>query len=98
MAKRTMKDVCIDISGLDKTALLRDLYNAATLYEGSDGAEMTKAEAEEIWHTATSSPHIHGVVRGRVLKIDLSGELLDPRWYDRHNGKGKCAEVVDALR
>jgi len=93
-----MKDIEINIAGIDKAKLLRDLYNAAAHFSGSDPNEMTLSEAQDIWHASPTAPHIYDVVRGRVLKVDLMGEGLDPRWYDRHNGSGKCGEVVAALR
>ncbi len=35
---------------------------------------------------------------GRVMKIDLSGDELDPRLYDRDLGQGAAERTIDALR
>jgi len=35
---------------------------------------------------------------GRVLKVDISGDTLDPWGYDRDLGEGHGAEVVARLR
>jgi hypothetical protein len=33
-------------------------------------------------------------VDGRCLKIDLRGDALDPRLYDRDNGEGAAARAL----
>jgi hypothetical protein len=35
---------------------------------------------------------------GRPLKVDIGGDELDPRLYDRDAGTGRCARVVASLR
>jgi len=35
---------------------------------------------------------------GRVMKVDLSSDELDPWLYDRDNGQGAAARMINALR
>jgi hypothetical protein len=38
-------------------------------------------------------------LNGRVLKLDLRDDAeFDPRLYDRDNGEGKAARVIENLR
>ena len=37
-------------------------------------------------------------LRGRVLKVDLSGDTFSSRLYDRDNGPGAAEEVIQQLR
>lgn len=37
-------------------------------------------------------------LHGRVMKVDIGGPTLDPWLYDRDNGAGAAAAVVDMLR
>jgi len=36
-------------------------------------------------------------LKGRVMKIDLSGNELDPGLYDRDNGPGAAQRAIDTL-
>ena len=45
------------------------------------------------------SPQIYfDYVKGRVMKVDLSGDEFSPRLYDRDNGQGAAEGVINALR
>ena len=37
-------------------------------------------------------------LEGRVMKIDLSGDTVDPRGYDRDNGQGAVQKVITAIK
>lgn len=91
----------IDITGLDKAVILAALYNAAkpqglgVLHYTPD--DMTRAEAAKI--VANTELQLYfDYIKGRVLKVDLSADMLDPRWYDRDNGAGATARVVASIR
>jgi hypothetical protein len=105
-----MEDGEISIAGLDKAELLAALYNAARTMswgwlQASDGP-MTKEQAQELidkgkWHDVveSSSKKLYfDYVKGRPLKIDISGDVLRTRLYDRDQGDGVAAEVVEKLR
>lgn len=54
---------------------------------------MTTNEAEDLLKEQTYFDYLHG----RVMKVGLSGDTLDPRLYDRDNGKGAAlAALVNA--
>lgn len=88
----------IDIKGINKAKLLAALYNNShpqgmgfTQYIPKD---MTEQEAE----TLLTKQSYFDYLKGRVMKIDLSEDVLDPWGYDRDNGEGAVARIVDGLR
>ncbi len=34
---------------------------------------------------------------GRVMKVDISGDELQTRWFDRDNGEGAAERAINAL-
>ena len=36
-------------------------------------------------------------LKGRVMKVDLSGDELDPWLYDRDNGQGAAQKAIDSI-
>lgn len=90
----------VDITGLDKAAVLAALYNASKPqgmgFMHYDPKPMTTEEAAKI--LADGSPYFD-YLKGRVMKIDLKSDTaLEERLYDRDNGTGKAAFVIDELR
>ena len=73
--------------------MLAALYNASKPqgmgFMHYDSKPMTRQEAEALLEKATYFDYL----KGRVMKVDLSGDELDPRLYDRDNGQGaaECA-------
>ena len=89
----------INISKMDKIEVFRALYNKAKTqgmgifqFEPSD---MSREEAESIFNQ--SNDKYFDYVKGRVMKVDLSGDILDTRLYDRDNGEGKAQMVIEIL-
>ena len=88
----------IDITGVDKAELLAALYNKTYpqglgLIQATPG-DMTKIEAAVILDRGdTYFDYLHG----RVMKVDLSGDTLDPWGFDRDNYDGAVADVVASL-
>lgn len=87
----------IDISKLSKAEVLRRLYNRS----GPQGMgivhykpePMTLEQAQVI---VDKVPSLYfDYVQGRVMKVDLSGDQLNPRLYDRDNGEGAAAAALD---
>lgn len=37
-------------------------------------------------------------LKGRVMKVRIEGDELNPRLYDRDNGQGAAARVIEHLR
>lgn len=88
----------ISLEGLDKAAVLAALYNASKPlglgFLHFTPEPMTIEEARELLKKRTYFDYL----KGRVMKIDLSGETLDPRPYDRDNGDGgRAATVIASL-
>lgn len=85
----------IDISKINKAQLLAALYNASkpqgTGLFAFDPAPMQQSEAIEL----LKKQKYFDYLKGRVMKIDLSGNELDPWLYDRDNGQGAAQRVVD---
>lgn len=88
----------INIAGMDKATILAALYNNAGPqgrgYLVAQQGDMTIEQARALLERGTSFDYI----QGRVLKVRLSGDTFDPWLYDRDNGEGKAARVIDALR
>lgn len=58
------------------------------------GGDLTVEEARMI---LASQPNID-YVRGRVIKVNLSGESFDPFLYDRDNGQGAAASAIESMK
>lgn len=88
----------IDITNLNKAAILAALYNASRPlglgYLHYTPEDMTTEEAAALLRRQTYFDYL----KGRVMKIDLSGNTLDPQLYDRDNGQdaAECA-IMNAL-
>jgi len=54
---------------------------------------MTTEEAASLLESHTYFDYL----KGRVMKVDLSGDELDPWLYDRDNGHGAAKRVIDSL-
>lgn len=93
----------IDISGLDKAAVLAALFNASApqglgfLQSGRGPQTMTTAVAKGF---IDQQGNLHfDYVLGRPLKCNLDGDEFDPWGYDRDNGgEGTAKKVIDRLR
>lgn len=87
----------IDISNYDRADVLRVLYNNAKVqgmgflqYEPGD---MTYAEAVQY----LAARKYFDYLSGRVMKVDLSSDELDPQLYDRDNGDGAAQSAISVL-
>jgi len=89
----------ISLKGCDRSAVLAALYNRARpLGLGLihyTPEPMTVDEARRLLDNP--GPHYFDYVKGRVLKVDLSGDTLDPSLYDRDNGPGAAREALAHL-
>ncbi len=87
----------ISITGMSKADVLAGLYNASKpLGMGvtqSDPSEMSTAEAEETLQRTSNFDYL----KGRVMKVDLSGDEFEEWLYDRDNGPGAAQRVIDNL-
>lgn len=87
----------IDISKLDKGEVLAALYNNSKPqglgFLHHDSAKMDKSEANDLLAEGTYFDYL----KGRVMKVDLRGDELDPRLYDRDNGEGAALRALSHL-
>ncbi len=102
----------VDISGLDKAAVLAVLFNASApggmgfLQAGRGPSVMTVEDAQQIIEGGGSpDPGFpHGNLRydylfGRPLKVNLEGDEFNPWGFDRDNGGAGTAQwLIDELR
>lgn len=99
-----MSDTQNDISKLQKCDVLAALYNRSKpLGFGLahfTPEDMTTEQAQKIIDEMKSDgyPLNFDYLKGRVMKVDLSGDAVDTRLYDRDNGAGVGAGVIDGLR
>ena len=88
----------MDISRFDKADVLRVLYNRAQT-QGMGilhytPESMTKAEAQKMLDEGQT---YFEYVNGRVMKVDLEGDDLDTRLFNRDNGQDAAENALDAL-
>ena len=85
----------INISNRNKAEVLAMLYNKAKpqglgLIHFTP-EHMTTKEAQEI---LDSGQTYFDYVKGRVMKVDLSGDTFSPCLYDRDNGEGSALRAI----
>ena len=86
----------IDISNKNKARVLMALYEGAKVqgmgFLRHDSNPMRYTEAVDLLKNQTFFDY-H---KGRVIKVDLSGDEFDPWGYDRDNGTGAAQRRVDS--
>lgn len=103
----------IDISGLEKAAVLMALFNASRqqgmgFMDASGRGQMTIEDARDViagreasatdWHRSKGRVYDWDYLRGRVMKVCIDGDAFDPWLFDRDNGKGAAKRAIDAIR
>lgn len=88
----------LNIAGINKADLLVALYNNSRTqglgFLSAKPGDMRREEAAELLRGTQDFDYLHG----RVMKVNLSKDEFDPRWYDRDLGQGAAQRVVEALR
>jgi hypothetical protein len=88
----------ISLVGLDKGAVLAALYNASQPQGMGilqfDPKPMTPEEGNKLLKSTTYFDYL----KGRIMKVDLSKEHLDPWLYDRDNGQGAAEAAIGKLK
>ena len=105
-----MNDI-VDISGLDKAAVLAALFNASApqgsgfLQAGFGPQVMSLEDAQQMikkypYTLGTTDQELdYDYVDGRPLKVKLDGDEFDSWGFDRDNGgPGSAQKVIDRLR
>ena len=106
-----MAEEIVDITGLDRGAVLAALYNnthapgLGVLHYSAAGMSVEEATEllEERWErTIDGQPLVAGFdyLHGRVMKIAIphTGNELNTWGYDRDNGEGAVAKIIADLR
>jgi hypothetical protein len=103
----------VNIAGLDKAELFAALYNhAKPLGMGFlhyDPTPLTKEAAQSLMEAGDDSSRMFpgmrsgrslyfDYVKGRPLKIDLSGDEMDTYLYNRDQGNDAAERIVAELR
>jgi hypothetical protein len=94
----------ISIKGMDKARVLLALYNGSEVrgmgIVAAKGTPLTLAECQVLVNEAKRSDAFgKGMIYfdylfGRVLKVDIGGDDLDPRLYDRDLGEGAAERAI----
>lgn len=88
----------VNIKGISKAKVLVALYNGSVargmgnLQATSEPLTLDKAEK------LLRSGSYFDYLQGRVMKVDLEGNMLDTVLYDRDLGRGHGEEVIAKLR
>jgi len=95
-----MSEGKVSIAGLDKALVLAALYNNSKPlgmgYLHFTPEPMTKEEAAVLLDDSTSK--YFDYLKGRVMKVKIAGDELEPWLYDRDNGQGAAAAAIDSIR
>ena len=87
------------IGDLDKREVLRALFTRAQPQGmGFVNYDPSKALTDEECEGLLGKTMYFDYLQGRVMKVDLEGDNIDPWLYDRDNGAGACADAIERLR
>jgi hypothetical protein len=94
-----MTSTQIDLRGIDRAEALAALYNSSKQQGNGewvhDPSPMTRGQAQELLDSGQEKfQYLHG----RVMKVDLSGDTLNPWLYDRDNGSGAAEKAISSIR
>ena len=104
----------VDITGLDKAAVLAALFNASApqgfgFLQAGNGPQVMSLEDAQAMIDSAPAPEFPGMtdereleydyVLGRPIKVRLGGNEFNPWGFDRDNGgPGSAQQVIDRLR
>lgn len=87
----------IDISGLDKTKLIFELWTHSHV-QGLSVLSEREFDFREVEARIAGGNTYFDYLFGRVMKVDVSGDTMETYLYDRDCGHGKAAAVVAIMR
>jgi hypothetical protein len=86
----------LDFKGLNKAQALAALYNASRPlglgFMHYNPTPMTEAESQKELDRTTYFDYLNG----RVMKLNMGKDQVDPWLYDRDNGEGAAQRAIDA--
>lgn len=87
----------MNIAGKNKAAILAALYNNSKIqgmgWLQEKPSKMTEQQAASLLKEREYFDYLHG----KVMKVDLSGDELNPHLYDRDNGEGAAERAISHL-
>jgi len=85
----------IDLKNRNKAEVLSTLYNNSKPqgmgFLGFTPEDMTEQEAQDLLDTGQT---YFDYLKGRIMKIDLSGDEMRTAMYDRDNGQGAAKRAL----
>ncbi|KJK64594.1 hypothetical protein P875_00011107 [Aspergillus parasiticus SU-1] len=91
----------VNIAGIPKKQLLLELLKNAKVAGFYRTREPPSLNIDEIWkeyEELTRYISLVDYLRGRCLKVDVTGNTVHPSTFDSEYGEGKFAKIVDSLR
>lgn len=94
----------LSIYGIDKARLLASLYNHARVQgygnlQHDNQEQMHIGSALKIWNGMSERGATYfDYLQGRVMKVELGGDMFDPMLYDRDNGDGQARIAIARAR
>lgn len=87
----------IDISKLDKADVLRVLFNDAKPQGMGLLHYVPEDMSVEDARAMLEKRNYFDYLQGRVMKVEIKGDTLDPRLYDRDNGPGAAKQAISKI-
>lgn len=89
----------VDIKGMSKAKVLKALYENSHLqglgfFQAVPDGTVTVEHCEELLKKNTRFDYLYG----KVLKVDLSGDVFNEYLYDRDCGEGAAQRAVDSIK
>lgn len=95
----SIKEIVMDITGLDKAKILAALYNGSKQQGlGFMCPEGRESISEDQARELLKDRNYFHYLNGRVMKIDLSKDELFTGLYNRDNGHGAAERIIEELR
>ncbi len=98
LSNKTQRRFQMNIAGMRKAAILAALYNNSKSrgmgFMHFDPKPMTEAEAQALLDSGRT---YFDYLKGRVMKVDLSGDELKTYLYNRDNGENAAETVLKDL-
>jgi hypothetical protein len=92
----------IPIDGLDKAMVLKALYDYAKTPGPEDfgwthyrPGDLPIEEARQFLEVGLK---VFNYIKGRPVRVDLSGDSFDDVMYDRDNGKGAAQKAIETIK
>lgn len=88
----------VDIRGIEKSVLLKALWEKSKPASFFTLSRMNPPPMDQNEFNTALERGKADYLSGRVIKMDFSGDSVEPSGYDRDNGKGSVQRIVDSLR